>query len=218
MVPGLMRASRKPAGWRANGSSPASTLEVMVSKMNETNYEVMNVEGGRHVKMWTQRRAGGRAGEAAAREHRAYAVRALAPGRDAGRARRQGRDRGLGDRDQGRDHPGGGGRGHRLRHDGRADHAQGERSAGIAGEAARAHRARRAAWIGDGSRPRAPGFLGQHAGLGAYALGRARGASRRHRREVPAPEDQGAAQAARNAGRRQPLHRGLSRRPSRPCG
>jgi hypothetical protein len=73
------------------------------------------------------------------------------------------------------------------------------------------HRARRAARFVQGAWSVRPRFLGQHAGLGAYALGNARGPSRGHRREVPAPEEQGAAQAARHSGRRQPLHRGLPR-------
>ena len=117
--------------------------------MQNMNYETMNVEGGRHVKMWTRGVPVEERGEDAAREHRAHAVRPLAPGRDAGRARGQGRDRGLGDRNARRDHPGGGRCRHRLRHDGRADFAQGERSAGVIVGAAVAHRARRAARLGD---------------------------------------------------------------------
>jgi tRNA-splicing ligase RtcB len=58
--------------------------------MQNTNYETMNVEGGRHVKMWTRGVPVDDGGEDAAREHRAYALRALAPGGDAGRARGKG--------------------------------------------------------------------------------------------------------------------------------
>ena len=48
---------------------------------------------------------------------------------DARRALGHGRDGRQRDRDQGRDHPGRGGRGHRLRHDGGADHAARRRPA-----------------------------------------------------------------------------------------
>ena len=113
---------------------------------------------------------------------------------------------------QGRDHSGRGRRRHRLRHDGGADLAEGERPAGLAGGAARAHRARGAARLRDDAWPRTTGDPGATAPDSVrHALARARGAVRRHRGEASEAQAEEAAEAAGNARRRQPLHRGLSR-------
>ena len=69
------------------------------------------------------RRAGRRRGQAPARQRRAPADRLQAHRGDARRALRHRRHRRLGDPDPQGDHPGRGGRGHRLRHDGLQDHA-----------------------------------------------------------------------------------------------
>ena len=43
----------------------------------ENNYETLNVEGGRHVKMWTRGVPVDEQAQGAAREHGAHAVRAF---------------------------------------------------------------------------------------------------------------------------------------------
>ena len=118
------------------------------------------------------RRAGGRRGQAPADQRRAPAHRLQAHRGDARRARGHRRHRRLGDPDAAGHHPGGGGRGHRLRHDGRQDHAACGRPARQPGAAARGDRARGAA------RPRTQGTrsrrVEQGAGLGGHGLVAAR--------------------------------------------
>ena len=96
----------------------------MTNEANSTMspaHQVINVEGGVTDPGLDDRRAvrGRRPG--AARTNRPPALHSPSRGRDAGRSPGQGRDGGERDRHQARDHPGGGGRGHRMRHDGGAD-------------------------------------------------------------------------------------------------
>ena len=73
------------------------------------------------------------------------------------------------------------------------------------------HRARRAARRVEDAWPRRPRLLGNGAGCGARAVERIERTVRRHHGEAPEAQAEGAAEAAGNAGWRQPLHRSLSR-------
>ena len=105
--------------------------------MKNENYETMNVEGGRHVKMWTRgvpvEDEAKKQLENIARMPFVHSHLAVMPDVHVG----MGATVGSVIATQGRDHSRGGRCRHRLRHDGRADVAQGERSAGVAGGAAR---------------------------------------------------------------------------------
>ena len=132
---------------------------------------------------------------------------------DARRARRHRRDRRLGDPDEGRDHSGGGRRRHRLRHDGGADDADGDRSAGHPrARCARRSSARcRTAARSRARATRARGAIRRR--IGVDARGRvSRSGFERIVAEASAPEDRTTARAPRHARHRQPLHRGLPRR------
>ena len=150
----------------------------------ETNYIHEDVPGGVPVKMWTRGVPVEDAGQAPADQRRAPADRLQAHRGDARRALRHRRDRRLGDSDAQGHHPGRGGRGHRLRHDRREDHAARRRPARQPGAAALGDRARGAA------RPQAgrarPGRVEQGAGLGEHGLGAAR--ARVHRAVPRLPE------------------------------
>ncbi len=113
--------------------------------MTTSNYEVFKPEHGVADQGLDARRARRGRGEAAAAEHRVAAVHLPLDRGHARRPPRHGRDGRQRDPDDAGDHPGGGRRRHRLRHDGGADVAQRERPAGQPRAAAQRHRAGRPA-------------------------------------------------------------------------
>ena len=131
---------------------------------------------------------------------------------DAGRALRHGRDGRLGDPDQGRDHAGRGRRRHRLRHDGGAHDADGQRSAR---QPARLRSAIEAAvphggiGLKGGWKDGVPNAVGAPRSPTAAS---ADGLQALDRQAPAASREAQSVDAARHARRRQPLHRGLPRR------
>ena len=178
--------------------------------------------GDAPIKAWTDGVPVEDAGARAAAQRRAPAVHPPPRRGHARRALGHRRDRRLRDPDQGRDHPGGGRRRHRLRHDGGAHHAAPPsdlpdnlaQAARSAIEAAVPHGrtgARAAgATAARGATPSARRFADERAGRAATSeLERQAPEARATRRRVDAP---------RHARRRQPLHRGLPRRGATACG
>ncbi len=178
--------------------------------MEQQDYELQRVEDGKPIKMWTH----GVPVEDDARRQLMNtaqdAVHLPPPGGDARRASGQGLDHRQRDPDAGRDHSGRGRRRHRLRHDGRAHHADRRRPARQPARPAQRDRARRAARPHHAPRrgaTRARGKTRPPASMPGWA--RAAGRLRAHHRKVPAAEEHQQLQAPRHARHRQPLHRGL---------
>src|SRR5689334_21714813 len=181
---------------RGRGRSPTAKRYAARNTMAEETYETLNIEGGRHVKMWTKgvpvdEQAKGQLANMA-RLPFVHSHLAVMPDVHVGK----GASVGSVIATRGAIAPAAVRVGHRLRHDGRADLAAGERPAGIAVGFASAHRARGAARLRDGEGPRQQGRLGRDSGFGAHSLERARGSARRHRCQAAAARHQGAAQAA----------------------